>query len=203
MGVERTVYLAGPDVFLRNALEMGARKKELCARYGFKGRYPFDNEVPADVPDPDRVIYRANVRMMREVDFGIFNLTPFRGPSADAGTVFELGLMIGLGKPVFGYTNAAADLMIRVKTAVALSFDPKTSFWRDPAGMMVEDFGNADNLMIDAALAEQGHPIVRTATRARDRFRDLTGFETCLSRAAEFYASAEGLPAGAEGSRGA
>lgn len=200
MDAKRTVYLAGPDVFLPDALEMGARKKELCAKYGFKGRYPFDNEVPPETPDPDRVIYRANVEMMRGVDFGIFNLTPFRGPSADPGTVFELGLMIGLGKPVFGYTNAVDDLMIRVRTAVSLSFDPKTSFWRDPAGMMVEDFGNADNLMIDAALLEQGHPIVRTKTTSRKRFRDLTGFETCLAQAAAFYAQTDGQPVGATAS---
>ena len=34
------VYLAGPEVFLRNALEVGARKKDLCAAYGYKPGRP-------------------------------------------------------------------------------------------------------------------------------------------------------------------
>ena len=33
-------------------------------------------------------------------DSGICNLTPFRGAGADAGTVFELGMLVGLGKKV-------------------------------------------------------------------------------------------------------
>ncbi|MFC7552233.1 nucleoside 2-deoxyribosyltransferase [Pseudoroseomonas wenyumeiae] len=40
-------------------------------------------------------------------------MTPFRGPSADAGTVFELGFMRALGRPVFGYANAVANFRDR------------------------------------------------------------------------------------------
>jgi len=72
------VYLAGPEVFLPDAAEIGRCKKALCERYNCIGLYP---------------------RMIRSADFGIANLTPFRGPS-DVGTVFELGMLLGLGKPV-------------------------------------------------------------------------------------------------------
>jgi nucleoside 2-deoxyribosyltransferase len=111
------IYLAGPDVFLPDAVGMGRRKKELCRAYGFEGLFPFDSEVdPNAGAEPiDRLIYRANEAMIREADLGIFNLTPFRGPSADAGTVFELGLMVGLGKRIFGYTNIAEDFLDRCK----------------------------------------------------------------------------------------
>ena len=86
------LYLAGPEVFLPDAIEIGRIKKDLCARYGIEGLYPFDNEVsPRPGEAVDRVIYRANIAMIRDADGGIFNLTPFRGPSADVGTVFELG----------------------------------------------------------------------------------------------------------------
>src|SRR5579871_489404 len=97
------IYLAGPDVFLPDPKRMGMLKKRLCAEHGFEGLYPFDNDVPPG-QGMDRVIYRANITMIRQSDLGIFNLTPFHGPSADVGTVFELGMMAGLGKPVFGYT---------------------------------------------------------------------------------------------------
>jgi nucleoside 2-deoxyribosyltransferase len=184
----RTVYLAGPEVFLPDAVAIGHRKKDLCAAYGFEGLYPFDNEISPSLSGErvDRLIYRANERMIRCADFGIFNLTPFRGPSADVGTVFELGMLAGLGKRVFGYTNVSDDLLDRCKLFSELTFDPVQKVWRDPADMAVENFGNADNLMIDNSLIEHGgYPIVRHKTRHGEVFRDLTGFETCLRLATE------------------
>ena len=42
---------------------------------------------------------------MDAADAIIANLTPFRGPSADAGTVYELGYMAGRGKLCLAYSN--------------------------------------------------------------------------------------------------
>jgi nucleoside 2-deoxyribosyltransferase len=173
-----SIYLAGPDVFLPGAAEIGARKRALCTRYGFAGLFPFDNEVPPG-PGQDRAIYAANLAMMQAAAGGIFNLTPFRGPSADPGTVFELGLMAGLGKPVFGYTNDARDILARVPGAMRGA----DGLWRDPAGLTVEDFHNADNLMIDACLAAAGPGIVRID--AGGRLDGLDGFEVCLRLAVQ------------------
>jgi nucleoside 2-deoxyribosyltransferase len=186
------VYLAGPEVFLPDAIAIGKKKKRICVRYGFEGLYPSDNEVAPDGSGGrvDLLIYRANRAMMQLADFGILNLTPFRGPSADVGTVFELGLMTGLGKPVFAYTNDEEDLLDRVKRAETAQFDAVAKAWRDSTGMTIEDFGNADNLMIDATLAEQGRSMVRHHAMGDARFRDLTGFEACLRLAAESFASA-------------
>ena len=39
------VYLAGPEVFLRNAVETGVAKVEICARYGLEGKYPLDAQL--------------------------------------------------------------------------------------------------------------------------------------------------------------
>src|ERR1700685_3931073 len=89
-------YLAGPEVFLPDAAEIGRRKKELCRRHGFAGLYPLDADVPRDPPPGlDRRIYDGSLTMMRAADIGILNLTPFRGASADAGTVLELGVLAG------------------------------------------------------------------------------------------------------------
>jgi nucleoside 2-deoxyribosyltransferase len=176
------VYLAGSEVFLPDAAVLGAQKKALCERYGFTGLFPLDSEVGA-LPAgerADRAIYRANAALMQEADCAIVNLTLFRGPSADVGSVFELGMMVGLGKPVFGYSNTPTDLLSRVRQTGSVLFDDENRIWRDRNGMRVEDFGNADNLMIDACLAEQGHPLVRVNVADGDRYRDLRGFEECL-----------------------
>ena len=86
------IYLAGPDVFLPDALDIGRRKTEVCARHGLTGLYPLDNAVDVSAGDASLRIFRGNEAMMIEADAIIANLTPFRGPSADAGTVYELGL---------------------------------------------------------------------------------------------------------------
>ena len=126
------IYLAGPDVFLPDAVAIGRRKKELCLLFGFVGLFPFDNEIPplTSSERADLLIYRANIRMIREADAAIFNLTPFRGPSADVGTVFELGVFVGLGKPVFGYTNRAGDYLSRVVASGGVGRDPAGA-WRE------------------------------------------------------------------------
>ena len=85
------IYLAGPDVFLPDAVEMGLRKVEICRRYGVTGLYPLDNLVDRTASDVSLLIYKANEAMMDRCDVIIANLTPFRGPGADAGTVYELG----------------------------------------------------------------------------------------------------------------
>ena len=188
-GGQMKIYLAGPDVFLPDAIAIGRRKKELCAQYGFEGLFPFDNEISPNAAGErtDKLIYRANEAMIRGADLGICNLTPFRGPSADVGTVFELGLMVGLGKRVFGYTNVTDDLLERCKAAdPAVSFDPVAKAWYDANRMTIENFGNADNLMIDNSLTERGgYPMVRYQAPADAIFEDLTGFEMCLRLAVE------------------
>ena len=185
------VYLAGPEVFLPEAIELGERKKRLCREYGFEGLYPLDNEIsPQSSEDRvDGLIFRANEQMIRRADLGICNLTPFRGVSADPGTVFELGMIVGLGKRVFAYTNTVQNYLERTKRHNTLAYDSSRSIWRDANAMAVEDFGNADNLMIDQAVAEHGGcPIVRHDARPTETHRDLTGFETCLRLAAEAIA---------------
>lgn len=175
------VYLAGPEVFLEEAVEIGRRKKEICGRYGAEGFFPFDNEIEF-VPAGDRVdraIYRANVDMMQRADCAIVNLTPFRGYSADVGSVFELGMMAGMNKPVLGYSNVTTDLLTRIRSAGS-ALAQADGTWLDAGGMTIEDYGNSDNLMIDGCLAEQGHPLVTVEVRPENLFRDLRGFEACL-----------------------
>ena len=163
-----------------------------------RGFYPLDKDVSAAPGDAtlDARIYDACVRAMQRADSAIFNLTPFRGISADPGTVFELGLCVGLGKPVFAYTNDARDLIDRVRERGKLRQDIGISVWSETNGLIVEDFANADNLMIDCALRAQGRTLHRHA--AADALRDMTGFEACLAEAQATFQPVGSVRSGTE-----
>jgi len=74
------IYLAGPDVFLPDAVEIGRRKTEICARHGVSGHYPLDNAVDLSAADASLTIFKGNQAMMDAADAIIANLTPFRAP---------------------------------------------------------------------------------------------------------------------------
>lgn len=191
---ERTVYLAGPDVFLPDAIAILTAKVAMAAEFGFRALIPGDDHLEARsapaAPIPSSLIYAANVATMKQADFGILNLTPFRGISADVGTVFELGLMTGLGKPVFGYTNIAADYLDRIWLKMHEGDGTGLSAkWIDDHACSIENFGNADNLMIDGALGATGG-MVREPTSLPLLFQHLDGFRKCLEVAAKHFAAA-------------
>lgn len=182
------VYLAGPDVFLPDALAMAERKRAICAAHGLEGVFPVDAhpEHPRTSEVPLWLwIYRRNEAHMRDADAVIANLTPFRGPSADAGTVYELGFMRALGKRVCGYSNVAADFVPRTLGFLgAAARRDAEGRWRDAAAMAVEDFGLADNLMIDGGIHEAGGLLVRRDVAEGEKWSDLTAFAECVRRLA-------------------
>ncbi len=189
----RTMYLAGPDVFLPDAIAILTAKIAMAAEYGFTALIPGDTHLEARTdaaaPIPSSVIYAANVATMKQADFGVLNLTPFRGISADVGTVFELGLMTGLGKPVFGYTNIAADYLDRIWLKMHQGDGTGLSAkWIDDQACSIENFGNADNLMIDGALGATGG-MVREAAALPLLYDHLEGFRACLEVAAKHFAA--------------
>jgi len=172
------IYLAGPDVFLSDATEVGRRKRELCERHGFAGLYPLDNAVDLAAGDASMLIFRANRAMMDAADAVIANLTPFRGPSADAGTVYELGYMAGRGKLCLGYCND--PLAYRERVGRTHPVTRAEGALRDAAGLAVEDFGLSDNLMIVHGLDLHGYPLVMPKVTPADPWHDLAAFERCL-----------------------
>ena len=178
----KTIYLAGPDVFLPDAIAIGARKVELCAQVGLKGHYPLDNKIDLTAPDASLQIFRANQDLMDQADAIVANLTPFRGPSADAGTVYELGYMAGKGKRCFGYCNVASVYADRVRASGPVTVSGGRLV--DTEGLTVEDFGNADNLMIIHALDDYGSKLATPARTPVDIWHDLACFEQCLRLAA-------------------
>ena len=53
------IYLAGPDVFLPDAIEIGRRKAAICARHGVSGLYPLDNAVDLSAADASLAIFKG------------------------------------------------------------------------------------------------------------------------------------------------
>ena len=186
------VYLAGPEVFLRDAVAAGAAKVEICARYELEGKYPLDAQLDlGDLTLTERAfaIARANEGLIADCDAVIANLTPFRGPGADTGTAFEVGYARGRGMPVFGYSNHHLPFFDRVR-----KFDPKplkhragsepTMAFEDSDKMGVEQFGLAENLMIESAIHDSGGAVIQARTRRKERYIDLAAFEACVALAA-------------------
>jgi nucleoside 2-deoxyribosyltransferase len=182
------IYLAGPDVFLSDAMAVGRRKVELCARHGLTGLYPLDNAVDLAAGDASLQIFRGNEAMMKAADAVIANLTPFRGPGADPGTVYEFGYMLGRGKLCLGYSNDPAPYAQRVRDFTEVhSRDGRLV---DALGLTVEDFGLGDNLMMIHALDLHGCALVRPRQAPADLWHDLTSFEACVVLAAGRAAAA-------------
>lgn len=183
------VYLAGPDVFLSNAAEIGQRKKEICAQYGFEGVFPLDNELNLDhVPDNAKglVISEGNEKHMTSCDLVIANMTPFRGPSIDPGTAYEMGFMKSLGRMVLGYRNETlgyVERVFRFFNKPLPAYDSQ-SVVVGPDNMRIENFGLGDNLMVDGAVNQSGFAVIQKKVPEADRFTNLEAFEECVALAA-------------------
>jgi nucleoside 2-deoxyribosyltransferase len=182
------VYLAGPDVFLPDALEVGRQKTEICRRHGLTGLYPLDNVVDRATTEASLQIFKANETMMDQADAIIANLTPFRGPGADAGTVYELGYMAARGKFCLGYSNDPAVYADRVRRSTKVT--TQAGHLVDADGLTVEDFGHTDNLMMIHALDLYGAPLVLPREKPVDIWHDLTAFEVCVAMTAARLISA-------------
>lgn len=149
------IYLAGPDVFEHGAVEKGQALKNLCAKHGAEGLFPLDNVFQG--PEHGSLelataIREANMDLIRASDAIIANMTPFRGPSMDVGTAYEMGVGAALGKVVIGYSKDNRSYVDKVRTVHKLERAGDGQL-RDENGMAVEEFassgvGLVDNLML-------------------------------------------------------
>lgn len=149
-----SIYLAGPDVFWPNANDLGAAKKELCQQYGFTGLFPLDTELDLSGLssfEAGLAIFRANINLMDSCDLIIANMTPFRGPSMDVGTAFEMGYIAALNKQVWGYSLDPRVYSDRVEGTTT-----------DTDGFAIESFAMVDNLMMVGAAEQLGGLVTET-----------------------------------------
>lgn len=165
------VYLAGPDVFLPEPEKHVALLKAACVDHGLEGVFPLD--VSMECPDCDEgsvhsptaqpgyeyracstcggtgslatpeKIFETNLGLIRSCQGVLANMTPFRGPSADVGTGWEMGFAYGLGIPVIGYTSNPHHYYARVGEYRSKCVKPLFDDFET-----IEDFNLQDNLML-------------------------------------------------------
>lgn len=165
-----TAYLAGPDVFYPEAKAIGKAKCDLLLTHGIVGHFPLDNEVP-ESPEIAHEIFLGNVQLINRSSIMLANIVPFRGPSLDPGTAWEIGYAYGKGIPVICYGSRGTYLN-RCRTLGLES----GKVGLDHDGIQIEDFGEQENLMI----ARCATTIVET-------------FEAAVISAAKLFSDGKGI----------
>lgn len=184
----KSVYLAGPEVFLENAREILDLKIALTREAGLVPISPGDLEIPK-MPTKFELgleISKIDEFLMNKADAIIANLTPFRGIAADTGTCFELGFMCAQGKPAFAYTNVKADHAARTLGYFngEMRRDAR-GLPRGPDGMLIEDTDMIDNLMMHGGVVNRGGVVVVGDAPKGAELTDMTAFQQVLKIAAE------------------
>lgn len=147
----KKIYIAGPDVFQKNSIELGKHYVKLCKEYGFEGLYPLDNVVNFN-QEKQKIaqdIFFANKKMIDSCDIVIANLNSFRGKESDSGTVWECGYAYALGKKVYGYLNRDKNYIDQFSEKEKTF---KDGFYFDSEENIIEDFDYPLNLMISCSL---------------------------------------------------
>lgn len=186
------IYLAGPEVFLAEAREIGERKKQICRKYGVVGHYPLDAAIDLaglSPPESARLIFQANITAIDDSDALIANMAPFRGPGLDGGTAFEMGYAAALGIPIYAYTNDPRSYLGRSRSLGLVARVDEHGRSRDRLDMEIEDFGLIDNLMPVCAARELSKPMLwRAGATAAEGFdMGLAMFEAAVQQAVHAF----------------
>lgn len=175
MAKPERIYLAGPEVFFPpdEHKAIVGEKKRLLQEYGLEGVDPLDTELAFSDHEAKfrrgHRIYRANRDLMDSCHAIIANLTPFRGISADPGTVFEVGYIIGQGKRAFGFTLDSRYYRERAGNTP-----------EDGLGHAIEDFEMRDNLMIEGGIYSSGGQLFVADQPGEHRFFSAELFRRCV-----------------------
>ena len=156
------LYLAGPEVFLLDAVEHAETQRRLCRQYGFIGLHPMDNNVDTSDSSYKRAvkIYRGDVNQVRACDIVVANCNPFRGSLVDDGTGYELGFGNALGKPSYGYIRSMRSYNERMIDRELAFLSPLGVYVDSQNYVLVDDFGTSINLMMQCGMTEHGGRLV-------------------------------------------
>ncbi|KQL49629.1 hypothetical protein AN963_07845 [Brevibacillus choshinensis] len=148
----KSIYLAGPDVFYKNSIEVSEEKKRICEKYGFLGIFPADNSLPFNKEwsksEQATAIYKKNIELIEKADIVVANLNVFRGAEPDSGTAFEVGYAEALGKKLYAYIDDSLTIPEKVQLHFGEIEQLEDGKIVDKNGMKVENFGNSVNLML-------------------------------------------------------
>ena len=180
-------------MFARDPLDLGARKKEICATHGLEGVFPMELvqlDLAAPRPDQGLAIYDVMESAMRACDGMIANITPYHGPSADVGSAYDMGFMRALGRPVFAYSNDPRLFAVRAAVFFGegrLRLRPNGER-EAPDGMALEEFDLIDNLMLVGGALRSGGAIATEVAPEGALYTELRAFETSVRQAAAWFA---------------
>lgn len=141
MSTSNRVYIAGPDIFRPDYADFVDRARGLGRGLGLDLVFPVDLDDRLSRWEQAEFLYMGNVNQILACSAVCANLTPFRGPSVDPGTAVEIGIAIGRGLPVVGYSADSREYSSRLPTNLS------SIGLIDNDGCLVEDFGLTDNLM--------------------------------------------------------
>ncbi len=156
------IYLAGPEVFFANATTQARQLKDICRKLGLIGCFPTDSgpHTGATKHEIGKNIYLGNVKLIDNCDAVIANMMPFRSPSMDIGTAFEIGYAIALRKPVFGWSPVNTTTYTERVKDMGIADE-----------MIVEDHEMYDNLMVAVPLFDGTvHPSFERAAKAASNY---------------------------------
>lgn len=164
------LYLAGPEVFLPNAVAYAKWQLELCKQYGFIGLHPMDNNI--DLGDKDMStalrIYHGDIGQIRQCDIIVANCNSFRGALIDDGTAYELGYGNALGKISYGYIDKLIPWKERILSRYVCVRTDSGMFADKEGYLLVDDFSTSINLMMQCGMLARGGRLIEG------------GFEDCL-----------------------
>lgn len=145
------VFLAGPERYENDCMEIYRHMKELCISYGLYPVCPLDDAPGYErIKSNDPIVNAANTfahnqQHVRNCDIIIANLNDFHGWEPDGDTSFECGMGFQLGKKLYGYMS---DTRI-MKERVPHLGGPDN---RDACGCNVENFNYPLNLMFSSSM---------------------------------------------------
>ncbi len=158
----KKVYLAGPEVFLPNSIEIFFEYKKICKEFGLEAFSPFDGVVTKETGlERAEKIFNENYKLIDKVDILIANCNRFRGALVDDGTSFEIGYAFAKNKKIFGYINEIKTLPQIVEESIPTK-KHSSGYRIDNQGFLLnEDFGNSINLMLEFAIKESGGKLIK------------------------------------------
>ena len=158
---KKKVYLAGPDVFEKDAIERGKKYVKAAKYRNLIGLFPLDNKVCSSHKQPDYEIFRLNKELLDAADYVVANLNDFRGHEPDSGTVWEVAYAFAKGKIVIGYINDNASMVERIKRKEGVHLEG--DIYMDKEGRHIENFGNPLNLMLQHSIHHIVHGTIENA----------------------------------------
>lgn len=168
------VYLAGPDVFYKDAKSKFEQKINILNKYNIQGFSPLDNDIPplnilCSRSELSLGIAKSNEDLMDKCNIILANLELWHGsPSADIGTAFEIGYMSKKYNDdpnnvlIIGYypNGIPEKFSERVKKIVYKNqWKKENDILMGSDNMIIEDFDNLDNLMLIGAIYKSGGQI--------------------------------------------